>query len=67
MIGGGGGCQFSLGYFIWIHQFIWQEIGIKPGPLFGKLKQRKTVEFEGKTLKPEDFVGINVGIYIIKK
>ena len=25
--------------------------------LFSKLKQRKIVEFEGITLKPEDFVG----------
>jgi len=37
-----------------------KEIGIRPGPLFGKLKQGQSVNFEGKTLKPEDFVGPSI-------
>ena len=44
-----------------------QEIGIRPGPLFGKLKQGQSVNFEGKTLKPEDFVGIYLEIYVKHK
>ena len=35
-----------------------QEVGLKPGPDYGKLKTGKPVEFEGVLLKPEDFLGI---------
>lgn len=31
-------------------------MGIKPGPLYRKLKEGKRVEFKGKVLKPEDFI-----------
>ncbi|XP_023326918.1 zinc phosphodiesterase ELAC protein 1 [Eurytemora carolleeae] len=34
-----------------------QEVGLKPGPDYGKLKAGKPVEFEGVLLKPEDFLG----------
>ena len=37
--------------------FFFQELGIKPGPFYGKLKTGKPVEFEGKVLQPEDFLG----------
>jgi len=37
-----------------------QAVGIKPGPIYGKLKAGKTVEFEGNTLRPEDFLGPNI-------
>jgi len=33
------------------------EVGIKPGPIYGKLKAGLTVEWEGKTLRPKDFLG----------
>ena len=33
------------------------EVGIKPGPIYGKLKAGLTVEWEGKVLRPEDFLG----------
>merc|ERR1711974_35616 len=33
------------------------EVGIKPGPIYGKLKAGLTVEFEGKTLCPKEFLG----------
>ena len=33
------------------------EVGIKPGPIYGKLKAGLTVEWEGKTLCPKDFLG----------
>ena len=34
-----------------------QSMGIKPGPIYGGLKAGKTIEFEGKILKPEEFLG----------
>ena len=33
------------------------EVGIKPGPIYGKLKAGLAVEWEGKTLRPKDFLG----------
>lgn len=35
-------------------------VGIKPGPIYGKLKAGQVVEFEGKVMKPEDFVGPDI-------
>ena len=43
-----------------------QEVGLKPGPDYGKLKAGKPVEFEGVLLKPEDFLGITVNSCKIK-
>lgn len=34
--------------------------GIKPGPIFGKLKGGKTVEFEGEILDPKNFLGPDI-------
>ena len=34
--------------------------GIRPGPIFGKLKAGQTVHFEGQTLDPKDFVGPDI-------
>ncbi|HEY0221889.1 ribonuclease Z [Lactovum miscens] len=31
--------------------------GLPFGPLFGKIKKGETVEFEGKTFRPEDYIG----------
>ena len=36
------------------------EVGIKPGPIYGKLKAGLTVEWEGNILRPEDFLGPEV-------
>jgi len=34
-----------------------QELGIKPGPAYGKLKSGQCIEFQGRTLDPADFLG----------
>ena len=36
------------------------ELGIPPGPLFSKLQKGKTVEVNGKLVKPEDVMGKNL-------
>lgn len=36
------------------------DIGIKPGPIYGKLKAGQEVEWEGKVLRPSDFLGQEV-------
>jgi len=36
------------------------EVGIKPGPIYGKLKAGLSVDWEGKTLCPEDFLGAEI-------
>ena len=33
-----------------------QSAGVPPSPLYGELKQGRSVQFEGKTYKPEDYI-----------
>jgi len=36
------------------------DLGIKPGPIYGKLKAGNIVIFEGQTLNPKDFLGPDI-------
>ena len=35
-------------------------MGIKPGPIFGKLKSGQEVDFQGYRLNPKDFLGPDI-------